>query len=1420
MSYASDVLADAPLGYWRLGEASGTTAADSSGNARSGTWSTAVAPAGSLLVGDTDGAADWNQQARQVTVANGSWMNVGGAFTLEAIIQPRVLSSAGPRTILDRDNETQRIFQFRLTTANKLELILWTSSGGPFFADGATTIPTGTPTHVAAVYDGAHVTLYVNGVADASVAITGTISTAALPLLFGAHAGGSYWDGLMDEVAVYGTALSATRVAAHANTAKNVGSVSGSTVSAKPALAVASAPTARGWVPTAYSLAVTSDAPAWYARLGEASGTTFLDQAGNGTTGTWDLGLPDPVAGLLTGDTDGARSFTGDDGGTVPYGTWMATSTALTLEAWIKTTSGGAILDRDVLTTGRVWQFRVSSGKLQFITIGGSTGTVTATSVASVNDGVRHHVAATFDGSNIRLYIDGVLDNTVAASGSLLASLVPLRIGVSNSGGSSSNINQFVGTIDEPAYYTSVLSGTRIAAHYTTGSTAPASPATVVAPVAAATAQALAPTVTGATSIPATVVAPQADATAQALAPTTVTGAGTVVAPVVTATAQAPAPAVTGATSIPGTVVAPAATATAQALAPTVTGPAVIYDDFSGSALDPAWSSAGTIVGPTMDHPGVTAQFAASSAILRDCPAGDHWGIEVKFASSTSGSMVGPMIVNDAGTGVGACVYTAPVGLLICGISAYGYSGTYTNADDTDTSRVTRIRLLNRGGHFYAQHSEDDGATWSAENLIPYNASFTPTKVGWGDWLGGSTVEITEFKEIALPSKGYAGVIFDASPTAYYRLGEASGNAIDSSGNGHDQTMLGSPLRGGPSLVNDTNASTDFNGAARCFSAGAWSAFTNFSVEAVIRPSNVSGDNIIISRTSFAWAPSDTSSRGWHFIIKDGHLDLGLTMTDGTYLEGGETTLLTNGAVYHVVATWDGTDAKVYINGELDFTYSALAGKTLNNVVGQAVSISGENGFGTLANFKGLIDEVAVFDRALTATEVADHRTAMMPHPITVPVGQATETDDALAVGVVITSGPMTIALPMAVETDDALVVDVTIAQPLVIPVGIASETDAALPVTVLAPLVIPVGIASSSCEALDIVMDDGTEPTVVFLGKAVESEEALELDALVQVVASISFSEETEVALPLSPCINAGHGFQLGVAIEQEQARAMIRPVIGPSVAGVLQTVVWSGPSGVTASATALILDILEHNLLQAPTSVLVSVVGFLPMRMLNFSIDGVLVSTEMGPDGSGFALFSVPVPEAQGRRGEHILTVSQTGAASAQAIFELREDPDLLPTDRGPDTAPVEIPASIHPSGVRRWVLQDLMPGGLGSYVMPLNPTEMDNPSYERVLSTRHTTAVNEGTVHVSEGAVRPLEWSFKGYCPTEEMAETLRAYAELKRRFYIHDHRGRAWIVVVTGAEIVPRLQQRNIYGDLTDWVHDYTISAVIFDRAEFS
>lgn len=145
----------------------------------------------------------------------------------------------------------------------------------------------------------------------------------------------------------------------------------------------------------------------------------------------------------------------------VPYVSWMDLTTAFSIEAWVKTTATGIhnIADRDG-GSSRVYQFRMNGGSLEFVKISG--GIVTASQACSLNDGAWHHVVATYDGSNIRLYKDGSLINTTAAAGTLTGS-DGLTIGVNQSAGYNAYWN---GQLDEIAYYKTVLSGSRIAAHY------------------------------------------------------------------------------------------------------------------------------------------------------------------------------------------------------------------------------------------------------------------------------------------------------------------------------------------------------------------------------------------------------------------------------------------------------------------------------------------------------------------------------------------------------------------------------------------------------------------------------------------------------------------------------------------------------------------------------------------------------------------------------------------------------------------------------------------------------------------------------------------------------------------------------------------------------------------------------------------
>ena len=101
MTYSAEVLADSPAGYWRLGEASGTTLNDSSGNSHSGTYTSVTLGATGALAGDSDTAATFNGSSSHADVAYASWMGVTTALSVEAWIKT---TATGIHSLLDRDS--------------------------------------------------------------------------------------------------------------------------------------------------------------------------------------------------------------------------------------------------------------------------------------------------------------------------------------------------------------------------------------------------------------------------------------------------------------------------------------------------------------------------------------------------------------------------------------------------------------------------------------------------------------------------------------------------------------------------------------------------------------------------------------------------------------------------------------------------------------------------------------------------------------------------------------------------------------------------------------------------------------------------------------------------------------------------------------------------------------------------------------------------------------------------------------------------------------------------------------------------------------------------------------------------------------------------------------------------------------------
>jgi prepilin-type N-terminal cleavage/methylation domain-containing protein len=218
-TYWSTVLADSPAAYWHLTETSGTTAADSGPAGAAATWQgggSAAAGVTGPLTGYGAAGTVSSPPYLVASAANGGLLDLRTSVTVEAWIKPDVAGeNAG---IIEKTVGTAVNTQFLLfLEGGQLVWRTLPSAGGWGHVYTGYFPPTGTWTHVAGTFDGTTVRAYANGVqVGASVSVPSPLLGGAGNVYLGHLGTGIYaFTGSIAEAAVYPTALSAARIAAH-----------------------------------------------------------------------------------------------------------------------------------------------------------------------------------------------------------------------------------------------------------------------------------------------------------------------------------------------------------------------------------------------------------------------------------------------------------------------------------------------------------------------------------------------------------------------------------------------------------------------------------------------------------------------------------------------------------------------------------------------------------------------------------------------------------------------------------------------------------------------------------------------------------------------------------------------------------------------------------------------------------------------------------------------------------------------------------------------------------------------------------------------------------------------------------------------------------------------------------------------------
>ncbi len=215
---------------------------------------------------------------------------------------------------------------------------------------------------------------------------------------------------------------------------------------------------------------------AGYWNFDDGSGAAALDFSGNNNMGILTNG---PV--WAVGKVGNALSFDGvDDYVNVGNGSSLNITNAVTLEAWVKTQSLGST--QDIIFSKYSFSAKKGIDLLVLPTGAFQINIGNGTVIAAVSSGVKsvntwYHVAGVFDGSNIFLYVNNVLEGSGVLTGPILNDItrntyIGRYNGVSNS---------FNGFIDEVKIYNRALSAEEIFADYSINTPVP-TPVLTLAP--------------------------------------------------------------------------------------------------------------------------------------------------------------------------------------------------------------------------------------------------------------------------------------------------------------------------------------------------------------------------------------------------------------------------------------------------------------------------------------------------------------------------------------------------------------------------------------------------------------------------------------------------------------------------------------------------------------------------------------------------------------------------------------------------------------------------------------------------------------------------------------------------------------------------------------------------------------------------
>jgi hypothetical protein len=438
------------VGYWSFNEGLGTQAGDMSGRGNNGTASGSPV----WVEGKRGRALDFNGSSDNVSLPDpgtNSIFDITNELSIFAWIKPNELS--GYNVIVEKQNIAGTDYSYIFDTYDN-ELFFDAYDGAnPAVTTNNANLEAGQWYYVGVVFswDQDTIKFYKNGAEIYQyIGLPNLINPNNVPIYMGgnSHDGGVYFDGPIDEVRIYNRALSATEVAGLYNSSKKIIKLN-----------------------TSQNNKVTDGLVGMWSFNGpDISGNTAFDRSGSGNNGTIN------GASIINGKVGQALKFDGND--YINCGSNVSSSSNYTMSVWVNTPASvpqanvSILSRRGAISTDANYILNLfaddqgaDAGKVDFAHVNISNGVDATPGTSDIRGKGWTHIAAEYDGTYQRLYVNGVQENYLSASSPKTTGVQEVNIGRD----AYEAAGYWNGLIDEVRVYNRALTATEINRLYNMG---------------------------------------------------------------------------------------------------------------------------------------------------------------------------------------------------------------------------------------------------------------------------------------------------------------------------------------------------------------------------------------------------------------------------------------------------------------------------------------------------------------------------------------------------------------------------------------------------------------------------------------------------------------------------------------------------------------------------------------------------------------------------------------------------------------------------------------------------------------------------------------------------------------------------------------------------------------------------------------